>query len=336
LQFERVGFFVHDSKLSAPLLASSPPSSSSSTAATATAAAGSSAVANNNNNNKLVFNRVVTLRDNWAATAASPKQKQEAAIKKTPVASAAATTATATTTEGPARHPYSALPLKLQAKADDFSRIELRVGTITKCYRHPDAEALLVEEVDVGDGDDDVGDDCIPAVGIDSGGDGGPRGGRGVVRTVVSGIAAHYDPSELVGKKVVVATNLKPAKMRGIESTAMLLAASSMSKEEEKEKGAAAAAAAVRVVELLEPPADAVVGERIFLEGDEPASSSSSSSLPLPDLVLKSDGQQKVWKRVAAKLACRPDDGDATFDGKRLLTSKGPCRPATLKGSLLS
>jgi methionyl-tRNA synthetase len=45
-------------------------------------------------------------------------------------------------------------------------------------------------------------------------------------RQLVAGIAKHYDPEKLVGKKVVVVTNLKPAKLRGVESQGMLLAAS--------------------------------------------------------------------------------------------------------------
>jgi methionyl-tRNA synthetase len=46
------------------------------------------------------------------------------------------------------------------------------------------------------------------------------------VRQVVSGIAKHYEPAELVGQKVVVVTNLKPVKLRGVESNGMVLAAS--------------------------------------------------------------------------------------------------------------
>ena len=81
---------------------------------------------------------------------------------------------------------------------DDFAKVQLRTGRIRAAERHPDADRLLVLKVDVGDAEP---------------------------RTIVAGIAGRFDPANLVGQQVVVVVNLKPAKLRGIESRGMLLAA---------------------------------------------------------------------------------------------------------------
>lgn len=86
---------------------------------------------------------------------------------------------------------------KPEITIDDFAKVELKVGTIIECKPHPKADRLLVEQIDLGD----------------------------EVRQVVSGIAEHYKPEELVGKQVIVVTNLKPVKLRGVESQGMLLCA---------------------------------------------------------------------------------------------------------------
>jgi len=329
LQFERVGYFVHDSQDSAP--ARLPPT---------TATAGSEDDNEKKQEQKLVFNRVVTLRDNWATATVSGAV---AATGQSQFGESQQGVAATNEAKQTVRHPYSSLPPAQQAKeAADFDRVEFRVGVVVSCCRHPDAEALLVEEVDVGDESEDgeSGSGSEGESGEAAGKQGGQieggetRQGKRQLRTVVSGLAAHYDPADLVGRKVVVVTNLKPAKMRGVVSTGMLLAASSSSSVTATESGKEPGDDDV-VVEVLEPPASAPVGERLFLEGAGGPTATRNGEGHLPDLVLKSDGQQKVWKRVAAKLACAPGDGAATFDGKRLATSKGPCTPATLKGASL-
>lgn len=80
---------------------------------------------------------------------------------------------------------------------EDFEKVELKVGTIVQCEKHPKADRLLVEQIDLGD----------------------------EVRQIVSGISKYYKPEELVGKQVVVVTNLKPVKLRGVESNGMILCA---------------------------------------------------------------------------------------------------------------
>jgi len=83
---------------------------------------------------------------------------------------------------------------------DDFAKIELRVAQIVVAERIPKADKLLRLEVDLG-----------PDF---------PK------RQILSGIAEHYTPEELIGRRIVVITNLAPRKMRGLESHGMLLAAS--------------------------------------------------------------------------------------------------------------
>ena len=81
---------------------------------------------------------------------------------------------------------------------DDFAKVELKVGKIIDCQPHPKADRLLVSKIDIGD----------------------------EVRTIVSGIRKFYNEKDLIGKKVIVVTNLKPVNLRGIESNGMILAAS--------------------------------------------------------------------------------------------------------------
>ncbi|MGH7786074.1 MAG: methionine--tRNA ligase subunit beta [Candidatus Binatia bacterium] len=82
---------------------------------------------------------------------------------------------------------------------EEFARIELRVGTIRQAEPHPNADRLLVLQVDIGEAEP---------------------------RQLVAGIRAAYDLRTLVGQQVVVVANLKPATLRGVESRGMLLAAS--------------------------------------------------------------------------------------------------------------
>lgn len=98
---------------------------------------------------------------------------------------------------GPEAEAPEPLEHKDEITIDDFGKVELRVVTVEKAEQHPNADKLLVLTVRMG-----------------------PE-----TRTVVSGIKAHYDPEALVGRKLVLVTNLKPVKLRGIESQGMILAA---------------------------------------------------------------------------------------------------------------
>lgn len=87
---------------------------------------------------------------------------------------------------------------------DDFAKVTLKVGKIISSKKHPDAEKLLVSQIEIGN----------------------------ETRQIVSGIAKYYKPEDIIGKKVIVVTNLKPAKIRGIESNGMVLCASNDDKLE--------------------------------------------------------------------------------------------------------
>lgn len=86
---------------------------------------------------------------------------------------------------------------KPQITIDDFDKVQLRIGEIIKCEEVPKSKKLLCSQVKIGS----------------------------EVRQIVSGIKAHYSAEEMVGKKVVVVANLKPAKLAGVLSEGMLLCA---------------------------------------------------------------------------------------------------------------
>jgi len=86
-------------------------------------------------------------------------------------------------------------PQKDTIQFDDFVKMDLRVGTIIEAEKMPKADKLLILKVDTG---------------IDT-------------RTIVSGIAAHFNPAEIIGKQVTILVNLAPRKLRGVESQGMIL-----------------------------------------------------------------------------------------------------------------
>ncbi len=92
---------------------------------------------------------------------------------------------------------YRAHDVKRDIAFEDFEKLDIRVGTVLSCQRVPKAVKLLKFEI---------------ADGLDN-------------RTIVSGIACHYAPEELVGKQVCFIANLPPRKLRGIESQGMILSA---------------------------------------------------------------------------------------------------------------
>ena len=88
---------------------------------------------------------------------------------------------------------------KPQIPFDDFTKLDLRVATVTACEPHPNADRLLKVQID----------------------DGTQSG-----RQVCAGIKPWYDPKDLVGKQVIIVANLEPRKIRGEMSQGMILAAS--------------------------------------------------------------------------------------------------------------
>lgn len=169
------------------------------------------------------------------------------------------------------------------ADQPNFTKMEIRVGQITKVWHHTEADKLFCEEIDVGEENK---------------------------REIASGLREHYTLEQMDGRKVLVVCNLKAAKIVGFVSNGMVLAA----KAEDGSK-----------VELVEPPADAEVGEQVFIEG-------LTGFDPLSSAQVK---KKKVWETVAKNLRTG-ENGVATWDGKEIKTSKGVCAAASLVGAPIS
>ncbi len=92
---------------------------------------------------------------------------------------------------------HAVTPLKNEVTFDDFAKLDIRVGRVLTAEKMPKSDKLLKLTVDTG---------------VDK-------------RTVLSGIAKHYTPEEMVGKQVTLIANLAPRKMMGIESQGMILMA---------------------------------------------------------------------------------------------------------------
>jgi methionyl-tRNA synthetase len=88
-------------------------------------------------------------------------------------------------------------PPKPFIKFDDFAKLDLRVARVITCAEHPNADKLLILQVDLG----------------------------GVQRQICAGLKGFYRPEELVGKLVVIAVNLEPRSMRGQASQGLILLA---------------------------------------------------------------------------------------------------------------
>lgn len=222
----------------------------------------------------LIFNRVVTLRDAWGGEETTPQKAEQQQRNR----------------GGGGNNSRQPSPAAAEA-VEDLRRPALRAATILEVEPHPEADSLLLLKVDCGD-----------------------VGGAVEPRTVVAGLAGKIAMNDLIGKKVVAVTNLKPAKMRGIESQAMLLAASDGNEENEK-------------VELLGVPDSVPNGELISFDGKEPSE---------PDEMMKSKGALKVWDRVKAGFQTN-GEGEAVYfaEGKafRMMTSGGPIKAASLQNA---
>ena len=114
---------------------------------------------------------------------------------------------------------------ELHCSESGFSLLNLKVGKILEAKQHPDADKLIILQIDLA------------------------KEGK---RQVVAGMTQFYKPEELVGKKIVLVTNMKPAKLRGVESNGMMLAAELAGK-----------------VKVLEAP-NSQPGEQVFIAGVKP------------------------------------------------------------------
>ncbi|KAJ4459061.1 putative Valine--tRNA ligase [Paratrimastix pyriformis] len=166
-----------------------------------------------------------------------------------------------------------------KAEADPFSQLDLRVGRVLSVERHPQADTLYVEQIDLGEG---------------------------APRQVVSGLARVVPQEQLQGAAVVVLCNLKPAKLKGVESNGMVLAAVPHDADPH----------ASAVLELLQPPADAAPGTRLHCGGEAPAA---------PKQVAIG-----VWQKAQPEVSTDPQC-TLTYKGVPVLAGPhGPVRVATI------
>ena len=118
-------------------------------------------------------------------------------LEKVEAKKAAAKAAAGETEEAKEEEPVIDIPKKEEITFEDFEKMQFQVGEIISCEAVKKSKKLLCSQVKIGS----------------------------EVKQIVSGIKAHYSPEEMVGKKVMVLVNLKPAKLAGVLSEGMILCA---------------------------------------------------------------------------------------------------------------
>ncbi|GLC72460.1 hypothetical protein PLESTF_001250100 [Pleodorina starrii] len=226
------------------------------------------------------LDKAIALVDSLIAGAKPPGpavEKASPAPAAAPAQPAAAATAPAApAAPKPAKAPKPApAPAAAPAAAgseDDalFNRVLIKVARITSVEELENSEKLYKLQIDLGSGE---------------------------TRQVCAGLRQFLSVAQLSGALVCVVANLKPAKLAGQASEAMVLAAETQSGDS-------------LLVRTLIPPAGSAPGDVVFLEGGAPSAS--------PDKVLKSDH----WKKIGAGLRVA-GGGRAAFNGRPLVTAAG-------------
>jgi methionyl-tRNA synthetase len=159
-------------------------------------------------------------------------------------------------------------------EASPFENMILKVAVIKEAKEHPDAESLYVLQLDLGK----------------------------EKTQIVSGLKGHYAIEELEGKKIIIVENMKPAKIRGVESRGMLLAGSIEAKEGE-------------VVVLLEPHGKSHPGEVVVAENHKKKKDTGSAGVKVKIKDVQKSGlyvkDKKVYSPIGALLT---KDGSVTLD----------------------
>ncbi len=165
-----------------------------------------------------------------------------------------------------------------------IEKFDIRVGLIRSIAKHPNADSLYVESIDLAE-------------------ESGPR-------QVLSGLVKHLPEEALLNSKVLVCCNLKPAKMRGMDSFGMLLCGVQKT----------GPGADDEIVKLVKPPVDSQVGERVSIEGFAFDPSTAPSAID------GRKGDAELFKAVFGSGELKTDgQGVACFKGASLMTSAGPC-----------
>jgi aminoacyl tRNA synthase complex-interacting multifunctional protein 1 len=165
----------------------------------------------------------------------------------------------------------------------EICKLEFKVGQITKVWNHPDADKLYCEEIDVGE-------------------ESGPR-------LIASGLRPHYSLEQMQGRRLLAITNLKPRNLVGFKSFGMVLCAS-----QTKEDGS-------ELVEFVEPPPGATLGEIVTFEG-----------LPTPEPVSAAQTEKKKVFLSCMEGMKTLDNCTAAWNGHVFMTSAGPCKSPTIAG----
>lgn len=148
-----------------------------------------------------------------------------------------------------------------------WSKCAVQVSKISSIEKHPTAEQLYVIQLDVG---------------------------ADKPRQVCAGLVNFYTPDKLQDRLVCTMMNLKPKKLRGVASTAMVLAGSEGNQ-----------------VRVVDPPAGSVVGDVLYLEGGEPNANTPKAL------------SSTIWTKVVGGF--KVQGGKATVAGKTLVSAKGVC-----------
>lgn len=166
----------------------------------------------------------------------------------------------------------------------DICKLEFKVGVITKVWVHESADKLYCEEIDIGEEQP---------------------------RQIASGLRHHFTLEQMLGQRLIVISNLKPKNLVGFKSHGMVLCAAKTID--------GTTTTATEVVEFVEPPHNANIGEIITFDG-----------LPLPNPVTPNVVEKKkIFATVATSMMAN-EEGIAQWDGHTFLTSAGPCRTRTL------
>lgn len=176
-------------------------------------------------------------------------------------------------------------PVEADPNQPEICKLEFKVGEIVKVWVHPDADKLYCEEINVGEE---------------------------APRQIASGLRPHFTEEQMLGQRLLVASNLKAKNLVGFKSHGMVLcAAEALPDGSEK-------------VEFVEPPKDAPVGEVVTFEG-----------LPTPQPFSPAQvDKRKVWQAAAGGMKTT-EDCKAAWNGHVFMTSAGPCTTKTISNGVM-
>ena len=187
---------------------------------------------------------------------------------------------------GAAAGPSGSAPASAEASAEAFGKANLQVAKVLSAAKHPESEKLYICKIQVAGGE----------------------------KQVVAGLQKFVAQADLEGALVCAIVNLRPAKLAGTKSEAMILAASQE----------VAGSPEGRVVKVLAPPAGAAAGDRIYLEG-----AAGPPEAPPPKKL-----SSTIWGAVQPRLAVH--GGKACFGATAMVTAAGAVTSALPDGSTIS